>query len=140
MSRDLFCVLDSSLLGVRVAGNDHIQFAFYLQTLLCRRLLREVRQDISISNLLDQSGAEHRGRDPEDHILLVCLEVRLGQLATLRTWGTHNGEYIVHTAVRRALAGFLESRFPGWSILCNEEGQNVLKAQPLDDLKLRIEL
>src|SRR5579863_10192319 len=39
--------LDSTLQGVCVAGNDYIQFASYLQPLLCRPLLREVGQDIA---------------------------------------------------------------------------------------------
>ena len=84
--------LDPTLLGVRVTGNDDIQFASYLQTLLLRRLLREVRQDIGIANLLDQSGAEHRGRNPEDFIFLVGLKVRLRQLAGARAGSAHNGE------------------------------------------------
>ena len=46
----------------------------------------------------------------------------------------------MHTTVRCARAGFLESHFAGWSVFLNEEGQRVLKAQPLDDLKLRIGL
>src|SRR5579862_1870810 len=132
--------LDSTLQGVCVAGNDDIQFAFDLQTLLRGRLLREVRQNIRVSNLLDQSRAEHRRRNSEDHILFICLKVRLGQLAAPRTGRPNNGEQIVHAPVRCALAGFLESRFPCRSVLCNKGGQDILKAQPLDYLKLRIGL
>src|ERR1039458_2283988 len=84
--------LDSTLLGLCVAGNDYVQFASYLHTQLRRRFLREVRQNIGIANLLDQSGAEHRGRDPKDYIFLVCLKVRLRQLATDSACRAHNGE------------------------------------------------
>src|ERR1039458_1725647 len=57
----------------------------------------------------------------------------------LLIWNCRSEER-VHTPIRCALTGFLESRFQGRSVLCDKEGQRVTQAQPLDDLELRIGL
>src|SRR5262249_8481442 len=92
------------------------------------RRRRQVGEDRAVEDLLDEPGAEHRGRDPEGEVpaLELLLEVLLRDSAGPGVWVTADHEEGVDATVGRAVALALEADLPHGAIRLDERRHVVL--------------
>ena len=114
--------------GDRAAGHGDIRPAAYPQLALLCRVRRQIGEDRRVLNLFDEACAEQRGRDPEDHIVVLELgrEVRLFDLTErVGTVPTSDGEQRGHAAVGCAVGVSHEPRFANRPVRL-DEGRNLV--------------
>src|SRR5438552_5867264 len=118
------------LAGDRVAGEYDVRPALDPEILLPGRVVYLVREDRLVGDLLDQARAEHRRRNPEDHVAAreLALEVRLRERASRRVGAAGDREQVVHASVRRAIRVLHEPRLAHRSFRRDEGWHRVLRA------------
>jgi hypothetical protein len=98
--------------------------------LLARPVAGSIVEDRRIGNLLDQPGAEYRGWNPEDHVVVGDRgrEVGLRQQAVGRTGSPADGEQSVHPAVGGSIGIADKPRFPHWAVDGEKRRHGILGA------------